>query len=311
MNTMGQSDRIPIVTEPATDRPEFRYHLLRAAAQRFQVGVADLKADQLAQVTHLAQRTFELECLVLGTADDLVIPAARVEEALAQLRARYADAGAFAADLARNALTLPTLRLALRRELTFDAAMQRVAARAVAVTESDERRFYESHPERFSVPERRTARHLLITVNDDFAENRRDLALARIERLRERLDGPGHDQRLFAALASEHSECPTAIEGGRLGEVVPGQLYPALDAALFELGEGEIGGPVESEMGFHLLLCECIQPARAIHFSEVRPQVRRLLEQREARRCQQAWISELRQQAALSGASTRGEEAAA
>ena len=311
---MGQSDSHPIATNPMTDRPEFRYHLLRAAAQRCQVGVADLTAEQLTEVTRLAQRTFELECLVLGSqeARDLIIPASRVDEAVAQLRARYADAAEFAADLDRNALDTKTLRLALQRELTFDGAMSRVAARAEAVTKVDERGFYESHPERFSVPERRTARHLLITVNDDFAENRRDVALARIEQLSGRLAGTadGGEAR-FAALASEHSECPTATEGGRLGEVVPGQLYPALDAALFALGAGEISGPVESEMGFHLLLCEQIAPPRSIAFTQAQPQIRQLLEKWAARRAQQAWLEALRQPAAIPAGAVQREETAA
>ncbi|WP_295456847.1 nitrogen fixation protein NifM [uncultured Thiodictyon sp.] len=311
---MGQSHSHPISTDPMTDRPEFRYHLLRAAAERFQVGVADLTAEQLAEVTRLARRTFELECLVLGSQEvrDLIIPASRVEEAVAQLLARYADAAEFAADLERNGLDLKTLGLALQRELTFDGAMSRVAARAAAVTELDERRFYESHPERFSVPERRTAHHLLITVNDDFAENRRDVALARIEQLSERLQGPPDDgAERFAALARGHSECPTATEGGRLGEVVPGQLYPALDAALFALEAGEISGPVESEMGFHLLLCEDIAPPRSIPFSQAQPQIRQVLEKWVARRCQQAWLEALRRQAATSADSVQSEEAAA
>ncbi|WP_295393176.1 nitrogen fixation protein NifM [uncultured Thiodictyon sp.] len=311
---MGQSDSIAISTDPITDRPEFRYHLLRAAGERFKAGLADLAADRLAEVTQLARRTFELECLVLGSkeARDLLIPATRVEAAVAELRGRYADAAEFAADLQLNGLDLATLRLALRRELMFDGAMQRVAAGAVAVTELDERLFYEVHPERFSVPERRTASHLLITVNDDFAENRRDAALARIEQFAERLQGPpgGRDQR-FAALAREHSECPTAIEGGRLGEVVPGQLFPALDAALFALAPGEIGGPVESEMGFHLLLCERVQPARSIPFAEIQPQIRQLLQERAGRRSQQAWIGALRQRPAMSAGATQIEEAAA
>ena len=153
--------------------------------------------------------------------------------------------------------------------------------------------------------ERRTARHLLITVNDDFAENRRDLARARIEQLAEQMQGPagGRAQR-FESLARQHSECPTALEGGRLGEVVPGQLYPALDAALFALGSGEIGGPVESELGFHLLLCERIQPGRSIPFTQARPQIRALLEERGRRNCQKAWIGGLRQTAAWSAADT-------
>jgi peptidyl-prolyl cis-trans isomerase C len=319
---MTESPTTVVSTRPVTDRAEFRYHLLRAAGERFQTGIGGLDERQRAEVTRLARRTFELECLVLESpeARDLLIPPERVETAVAEVLGRYADETEFRSDLARNGLDPETLRLALRRELIFDGVMQRVAARHVAVTELEERLFYECNQGRFTVPERRTARHLLITVNDDFAENRRASARQRIEQLHEqiheqiheRLPGPaaGLAER-FADLASKHSECPTALEGGRLGEVVSGQLYPSLDAVLFALKSGEISGPVESELGFHLLLCESIQPARSISFSQAQPRIRRLLEERARHNAQNAWISDLRHQTDESFRQTKREGQAA
>ena len=287
-------------TVPA-ERPEYRYHLLRAAAERFQSGVSGLDPHQRADAARLAQRTLELEDLVLGSpeARDLVVPPERVESAVAEVRARYPGPAEFAADLADNGLDADTLHRALRRELTFDGVMQRVGNRAPVVDELAERLFFDAHQSRFQVPERRTARHLLITVNEDYPDNDRETAAARIESLAGELRGPagGRVQR-FEDLARRHSECPTAMEGGRLGEVEPGQLYPALDTLLFALGAGEIGGPVESELGFHLILCERIQPARSVPFAQAQPQIRELLEARARRQCQQDWITALRQSAA-------------
>ncbi|HYN76258.1 MAG TPA: nitrogen fixation protein NifM [Lamprocystis sp. (in: g-proteobacteria)] len=285
---------------PSPQRAEYRYHRLRAAGERFQLGWWALDGSQRAEVERQARRTFDLEDLVLGSVEAraVVIPTEQVDGAVAELRGRYPDADAFAADLERNGLDLETLRGALRRELGFDAVMQLVGSRHAGVDELQDRLFYEVHRERFITPERRTARHILITVNDDFEENRRAAARARIEQIAQRLSGPvgGRVQR-FESLARAHSECPTALEGGRLGEVVPGQLYPALDAALFALSAGETGGPVESEMGLHLLLCERIQPARCVPFAEVQPQIRRGIEERQRRNCQKAWINALRQRA--------------
>lgn len=296
------SAAVQITTAP--ERAEFRYHLLRAAAERFQAGVADLDERQLAEATRLALKTLELEDLVLGSAEalDLMVPVERVEAAVVEVRGRYADTGEFTADLARNGLDPDLLHRALRRELTFDGVMQWVGGRIAAVDELAERLFFDAHRERFQVPERRTARHILITVNADYAENCRDRAQARIADLAERLKGPvgGRVQR-FEDLARRHSECPTAMEGGRLGEVEPGTLYPTLDILLFALDSGEIGGPVESELGFHLLLCERIQPPRSIPFAQARPQIKELLEARARRQCQQEWIAALRARARTGG----------
>ncbi|MDD5462304.1 MAG: peptidylprolyl isomerase [Methylococcales bacterium] len=59
-------------------------------------------------------------------------------------------------------------------------------------------------------------------------------------------------------LALKHSECPTALQGGVSGIVPRGKLCPELDAALFSIKAGEISEIVESEIGFHLVLCQQI-----------------------------------------------------
>lgn len=285
--------------------PEYRYHLLRVASERFQSDLSALDAQQLAEAHRQAQRTFELETLVLASpeAQGVLISPERLDAAIGELLGRYEDASAFERDLARNGLDLPILRRALWRELAFDAAMQRVSAREPEPSELDERLFYELHRERFTTPERRAVRQILITVNEDFAENRREAALARIEHLAERLResrGGTRDSLIqrFASLARKRSECPTALEDGRLGEAVRGQLYPQLDALLFRLQEGEVGGPVETELGFHLILCERIRPARTLPFAKVREQIRTRLHERRRLQCQKDWIAELRARAA-------------
>ncbi len=83
------------------------------------------------------------------------------------------------------------LGLALRRELVFDAILQRVGARHPPVEEIDAWLYYELHRERLTRPERRTARHILITLNEAYPENRRAAVLARIEHLADQLRVPG------------------------------------------------------------------------------------------------------------------------
>ncbi len=273
--------------------PEYRYHLFRAAVAAGLAGLPGLGGPQLTQLARRADNSFDLESLVLGSpeAADMVIPNGRLAEAMSELRGRYPDQAAFLADLAGNGLDEETLRRALHRELIFDAAMQRAVAIRPAVSDIDERLFFELHKDSFTLPERRTARHILITISDRFAENRRDVARARIEKLTQKLAGRPNR---FPSLAREHSECPSAMEDGRLGTVPRGRLYAELDAVLFGLAEGAVSGPVESEMGFHLLWCENIHYGRTLPFSKVRPRIQQILKKRAERNCQKAWIAELR-----------------
>lgn len=281
---------------------EYGYHLLRAAQERYQRNPSALAPEQLDQARRQADKTFDLEALVLGApeAGRLVIPEGQLNASLAEIAGRYADPAEMHDDLARNGLDEASLRAALRRELAFDAVMAKVAARAPIVGELDLRLVYELHRDRFTRPERRTVRQILITVNESFPENSIAEALARIERLADRLGGRA--QR-FGTLARRHSECPSAMEGGRLGTVGRGQLYPELDAVLFSLTEGEVSGVVGTELGFHLLWCEKVHSELRLPFGQVRNQVEALVNERQRRNCQKAWIADLRRSAAASNGS--------
>jgi peptidyl-prolyl cis-trans isomerase C len=286
----------PVATEAEA---AYRYHLLRAATERFQCNIPALDETQRAAAEAQADQTFALENLVLGSdeAAEIIIPAASVQHSLDAVAGRFDDPAEFEADLARNGLDPDGLRAALRRELTFDAVMQRIGARHAAVSDTDARIFYELHAERFQTPERRSARHILITVNADYAENTRDAARARADALSAKLHERGDDNLVqrFARVARRHSECPTAMEDGKLGDIVRGQLYPEVDAALFALEEGAVSAPVESEMGFHILLCEGIEPARLLPYPQVKDRIRAALEKRRRREAQRTWLAELQE----------------
>jgi peptidyl-prolyl cis-trans isomerase C len=274
--------------------PEYRHHLLRAAADQFSCGLAALTEEQWPQVEARAEQSFALETLVLSApeAQAVCIPDDQVEQALAAVRTRYADEQEFTEELALNGLEISVLRRALQRELSFDAVIRAVGVRHAPVTEADEQLFYELHAERFSQPETRTARHLLITVNEDYAENQRAAARARIDALAE--ETKGNDVDAFGELARRHSECPTALEDGRLGTMTSGQLYPALDTALFAMTPGEVSAVLESPLGFHLLFCEAVTPAKTVPFEQARERIRQTLTDRRQRETQKAWIAELR-----------------
>ena len=62
---------------------------------------------------------------------------------------------------------------------------------------------------------------------------------------------------------------------------------------LFKMAEGEISEIVESELGFHILYCNKIKPARRVAFTKAAPRIRELLQRRQRRNCQKAWLNSL------------------
>ena len=74
-------------------------------------------------------------------------------------------------------------------------------------------------------------------------------AAQQIEELKTKIAG-GAD---FAALAREHSDCPSGSKGGDLGQCGRGQMVPAFENAAFGMQVGETSGVVETDFGYHLI----------------------------------------------------------
>lgn len=275
-----------------SQQPEFNYHLLRNALSSYQKNLPALDDNEYRQVYSKAARSFELESLVIRApeAEGVMISGQQLDNAVDALAARYASRAEFLNDLNSNRLDEEGLRHALYRELLFDAVMQRVAADAQPVTPAAARAYYDAHPEKFSVAEQRRARHILITLNPDYPENTAEAARQRIDAIQQQVNQPGAD---FADLATRYSECPTAMQGGQLGDVSQGQLYPQLDAALFSMEAGQISAVLESVLGFHILYCEHISPGKTYPFADVADKIQQALYQQQQRALQKAWLDRL------------------
>ena len=57
----------------------------------------------------------------------------------------------------------------------------------------------------------------------------------------------------FAAVAKQHSQCPSGRQGGDLGEFGPGQMVPEFDMVVFSAEIGKVVGPVQTQFGYHLI----------------------------------------------------------
>ena len=81
------------------------------------------------------------------------------------------------------------------------------------------------------------ARHILVA------------SLEACENLKKEIEGGAK----FAALAAEHSQCPSGRQGGDLGEFGPGQMVPEFDQVVFQKDLHAVHGPVKTQFGYHLI----------------------------------------------------------
>ena len=275
--------------------PETVYLSIKLARRLFDKPLEALAAAELARVKQVAKSQSEIEALILATpeAAQVMLPESSIAANVQEIRGRYASDDEYQAELDRIGLDADSLRHAVKRDMVVEAVLDKVSARAAFVSDTEVEIFWFMHKDRFKRNESRVMRHILITINETLSGNERNVALEKIQTIRERLlKSPTR----FAEQALKHSECPTAMNGGLLGAVGVGQLYPELDAAAFAMSEGAISEVVETEMGFHILLCDSISPAHLLPYAEAGVKIRAHLEQQRRSVCQKSWINALRRQ---------------
>ena len=280
------------MTPTADTHTPLAYNVLRAALALFNKTPDQLAAAELTEVQKQAANEFKIEDLVLSSpeASSVMIGSEELQRAYQEIRDRYDDESVFLGELQKNQLDEMSLRAALYRQCKVNTTLDLVGSRAPDASEIEVGIYYHLHPEQFQKPELREAWHIFISINPDYPENTRVMARARIEEISAKLQKKPHK---FADLALKHSECPTALQGGVLGTVPRGKLYPELDAVLFKMKAGEISGVVESEIGFHVVLCKSIQNPETLSLQKATPKIRQFMKERAKRTCQRAWIASL------------------
>ncbi len=268
------------------------YNLLRAALSLFKKSPNELTETELSQARTQALNEFRIESRVLNTSEAaaVIITEQELQQAYQEIRNRYDGEDAFFSDLMKNQLDKASLQAALHRQCKVNTVLDLVGSRAPAISDVDIGIYYHLHADQFNLPERREACHIFISINPDYAENTHETALARAQELADKLRKKPHK---FGDLALRHSECPTALQGGVLGTVPRGTLYPELDVVLFNLKPGQVSDVVKSEIGFHVLLCKSIQRSETLSLAKATPKIRKLLEERARRTCQRAWVAGL------------------
>ncbi|MFO1288029.1 MAG: peptidyl-prolyl cis-trans isomerase [Rubrivivax sp.] len=145
-------------------------------------------------------------------------------------------------------------------------------ARGFTLTDDELRKFYEANIARFTAPEERRASHILIQADASASGEQKAAAKAKAEALAQQAKAnPG----AFAELAKKNSQdTASAAVGGDLEFSRRGAMASkALDDAVFALEPGKVGGPIESEFGYHVILVTGVRGGKARPFEEVKGEI--------------------------------------
>lgn len=178
----------------------------------------------------------------------------------------------------------------VRDQLTLLKVVDREVRSGVMVSETEMKRYYQEHRDRFALPEEYTLSQILILPrsSDDTAD-----ALAKARRVMAELK----KGEKFEDLALQYSDGPNASRGGRLGLVRQGELVPAIERAIAPLVPGGISDIIETAEGFHIVRVEEKKPRQFRPFDEVKFEIQALVFQQKSEDVFQSWLVDLKNKA--------------
>lgn len=191
-------------------------------------------------------------------------------------------------------MTLNDLKTQIRLKLMMDALIE-AEAKDATVSAEDVRKFYDENPQHFDQPEQVQASHILVKVDPEATPEAKAEAKKKIEDILKQVKDGGD----FAALAKEHSDCPSAAQGGDLGAFGRGQMVKEFEEAAFGMKPGEVSGIVETQFGYHIIKVTDKTEAGKVPFDEVKDQIEGYLTQQKRSEFWQTYSQKMRDDAKI------------
>ena len=230
-------------------------------------------------VQYLVQRAqFEEKAEELG----ITITDKQIDDELAKIKKDFfqgSDAK-MQAQLKKQNITLDSLKRDIRAKLVQEKLYAKVTG-DVKVTDKEIREYYDQHKDLYGKPESRDVRHILVEKK----------ALA------DNLYGQLQDGASFAQLAKKYSKDPgSAAQGGKL-TVSKGQTVPEFDKLAFELKTGELGKPVKTQYGWHIIeALSAVKAAKTQPFGDVQDQIKAQLLETKKSDAMTKWVNDVKKE---------------
>ena len=182
-----------------------------------------------------------------------------------------------------------------------DGAIDDLLEKTLEITEPDDKlcaKYYEQNQSSFMTSPLLQVSHILYLAPPEDeaayaqAKEKAEIALKRIEKSPE----------AFASIAKSESACSTSGEGGRLGQVSKGQTMPMFEAALMDMGEGDLSAvPVATEVGYHIIKVDKRAEGKQLPYDAVAEKIAEYLEAESWNNAFNQYIKTLADKAEISG----------
>lgn len=185
------------------------------------------------------------------------------------------------------------------RGMAYERLLAAKKGSEIAVSEEEVKKYYEENPTEFEVPEQVQASHILLSTkptdpNADPNEVKAQAKEKADELLKQLKDGAD-----FAALAKEHSSCPSKARGGDLGQFTRGRMVKPFEEAAFALKTGELSDVVETDFGYHIIKVTEHTDASTTTFEDAKDGIMEKLSRQKKAEVMKAYLQTLRDSAKI------------
>ncbi|WP_177222069.1 peptidylprolyl isomerase [Paenibacillus sp. UNC496MF] len=211
---------------------------------------------------------------------DVVVTDKDVEAEISRIKKRFLSEADFQAALQQSGMTLDDLK----KQAPTQIRIRKLLEPRVKVTDEEVKQYFEANREMYDQPEQVRASHILVSTE------------AEADDILKQLKG-GAD---FAKLARDKStDEGSKGAGGDLGYFERGAMVPEVEEAAFSLKVGELGGPIKSEYGYHVIKVTDHKAAKRAMLEAYQAQIREELVEAKISGLSSAWLEELKAKAQI------------
>jgi peptidyl-prolyl cis-trans isomerase C len=142
---------------------------------------------------------------------------------------------------------------AAKKDILTQYGVQKVFS-TVSVSEDEAKAYYEANLDRFKSQGTVRARHILVETEEEALKVKKEI----------------EEGKAFEEAAKKYSMCPSNMQGGDLGNFTRGQMVPEFEDAAFSQAIGQLGEPVKTQFGYHLIRVDSKSETPNKPFEEVK-----------------------------------------
>lgn len=209
-----------------------------------------------------------------ANARGLKADSAAVDSAYSRITGQFNDKAAFERELTLMGETAESMREKIADGVRLNTLMQLLLEKVPEPDSAACYNYYNEHKTTYIGAGRNRVSQIFFPFVDS-------TTLLQKEQLQKKMEEIGNRIRTgesFAAMATKFSRGPGATEQGDIGWFKKGDLKPELEGPLAQLGKGEVGKPVVSDIGVHLLMKTDVEAEKQLLYAEVRDHIRYMLE---------------------------------